>query len=73
MAKAELEVIYRRRDRLLRHARELARTGVHANHQSILSRLEDLEGFADARSRLEERAFRAQLDRLCAMAQGRTI
>jgi hypothetical protein len=37
------------------------------------SRLDGLEGFADARSRLEDRAFRAQLDRLCAMAQGRTI
>jgi hypothetical protein len=73
MTRAELEVIYRRRDQLLRHARELARTGGYANHQSILSQLEGLEGFADARSRLDERAFRVQLDRLCAIAQGRTI
>jgi hypothetical protein len=73
MAKAELEVIYKRRDRLMRYARDLARTGGYANHQTILFRLEGLEGFADARSRLEERAFRAQLDRLCALAQGRTI
>ena len=66
-------MIYRQRGKLLEHARKLARTGVHKDHQSILPHLEALEGFADTRIRLEDRAFRGQLDRLCALAQGRGI
>ena len=73
MTKASRQVIYRQRGKLLEHARKLARTGVHKDHQSILPHLEALEGFADTRIRLEERAFQAQLDRLCALAQGRGI
>ena len=66
MAKAELEATYRQRARLLEHARELARTGAHADHRSILPRLEALDGFSEARSRLEDRVFCAQLDGICA-------
>ncbi len=73
MTKASNQVIYRRRSRLLEHARKLARTGTHKDHRSIFLHLEALEGFADTRIRLEERAFQAQLDRLCALALGRGI
>ena len=73
MTKTRNQVIYRRRGKLLEHARKLARTGVHKDHRSILPHLEALEGFADTRIRLEDRAFRGQLDRLCALAQGRGI
>ena len=73
MTKAINQVIYRQRGKLLEHARKLARTGTHKDHRSILPQLEALEGFADTRIRLEERAFQAQLDRLCALAQGRGI
>ncbi len=59
---------YRQRSRLLQSARELARSGQHRDHTTILPLLEGLDGFADARLRLEERGVRAQLDRLCAAA-----
>jgi hypothetical protein len=57
----------------LNQARELARTGAHADHKSILPCLETHEGFAETRDKLEDRSFKAQLDRLCALAQGRGI
>jgi hypothetical protein len=65
--------LYAQRAKLLNQARELARTGAHADHKSILPCLETQEGFAEARSRLEDRTFQAQLDRLCALAQGRGL
>ncbi len=60
---------YRRRGRILEHARDLARSGAHADHTTIIPQLENLDDFPEARSRIEERAFRTQLDRLCAMAR----
>jgi hypothetical protein len=65
--------LYALRGRVLEQARKLARTGAHADHTTILPCLETVEGFADARAKLEDRSFRAQLDRLCALAQGRGI
>jgi hypothetical protein len=65
--------LYAQRCKLLEQARKLARTGAHTDHTSILTCLKALEGFADARIRLEDRTFKAQLDRLCALAQGRGI
>src|SRR5918993_1571166 len=56
--------------KLLNHARALARSGGHADHKSIIPHLEAVDGFAEVRSRIEERAFRAQLDRICALARG---
>ncbi len=73
MTKPNRNAIYRQRGKLLEHARKLARTGTYKDHQSILPQLEALDGFAGIRIRLEERAFQAQLDRLCALAQGRGI
>jgi hypothetical protein len=65
--------LYAQRGKLLEQARKLARTGAHADHTTILPCLESQEGFAEARGKLEERAFQGQLDRLCALAQGRGI
>jgi hypothetical protein len=65
--------LYAQRSKLLNQARELARTGAYADHKSILPCLESQEGFAEARSRLEDRAFKGQLDRLCALARGQAI
>ncbi len=65
--------LYAQRGKLLEQARKLARTGAHADHTTILPCLESQEGFAEARSRLEDRAFKGQLDRLCALARGQAI
>ncbi len=55
----------RQRARLLNCARELARTGRHPDHRSILAHLETVEGFAEAAKEIEP--IRFQLDRLCAV------
>ena len=60
---------YHKRGKVVELARRLARSGQHADHTSILPLLEPLEGFEAARIRLEDRAIRAQLDRLCTMAR----
>ena len=64
-----IDRLYRRRARLMTHARDLARSGVHADHTTIMPLLEGMEEFAAIRDRFEWRAIRAQLDRLCAMAR----
>jgi uncharacterized membrane protein len=65
--------LYTRRRKVLQLARNLARSGSHADHTSILPCMEMVEGFAETRAQLEDRSFKAQLDRLCALAQGRGI
>lgn len=60
---------YRRRKKVLDVARELARSGQYEDHKSIISHLETLENFEHVRDRLEDSAFRVQLDKLCAMAR----
>jgi hypothetical protein len=57
----------------MNHARDLARSGAHPDHKSILPHLEAMEGFSHVRSHFEDRTLRTQLDRLCALAQGRGI
>jgi hypothetical protein len=63
----------RLRGKLLRHARALARSGAHPDHTSIIPHLEALEGFSEVRSHVEDRSFRKQLDRVCALARGQAI
>ena len=58
---------HKQRARLLNRARELARTGRHSDHKSILVQLETVEGFAGAAEEIDP--IRLQLDRLCAMKQ----
>ncbi len=67
--KVSSDRVYRRRRQILDQARELARSGQHADHTTIIRELEAIAGFEVARIRLEDRAIRSQLDRLCAMAQ----
>jgi hypothetical protein len=43
-----------RRKRVLDAARDLARSGQHLNHQSIMAHLERMEGFAEAGERLRD-------------------
>jgi hypothetical protein len=64
-----LNRLYKQRERVVRRARELARSGQYANLAAIQPELEPMEGFAAARTRLDDRALRAQLDQLCAIAQ----
>jgi hypothetical protein len=56
-----------RRRQTLNHARDLARSGQHPDHKSIIAQLEATEGFAEVRGWLEGSAMRLQLDRLCAL------
>jgi hypothetical protein len=57
------------RTKVLKLARDMARSGQHANHVSILAELETVRGFVDAQPCFTNRVLTAQLDRLCAMAQ----
>jgi hypothetical protein len=70
--KLELRRLYRQRASVVRHAQDLARSGRYSDLAAILPELEPLEGFAAARERLEDRAMRAQFDRLCAMSRDAT-
>ena len=55
------------RTKVLRLARDLARSGQHQSHRSIVEEL-TVEAFAEAHRCLTNRAISAQLDRLCAVA-----
>jgi hypothetical protein len=59
----------RQRAKIMEIARDLARSGWHADHTTILQELEAMEGFSSAQIRIDTPAFRAQLDKLCAMAR----
>jgi len=61
--------ILKQRRLLLDYARELARSGRHVDHRSIVAELREVEGFALAQARFQEYAFLAQLDRMCRMAR----
>ena len=60
---------YKKRAKVLNHARDLARSGEYADHQTILPQLAALEDFEAVRSVFADRAICAQLDLLCARAQ----
>ena len=71
MAKIKSDVLYRKRGKVLNHARGLARSGEHADHQTIILHLVTLDDFAAVRSMFADRAICAQLDRLCTRARNR--
>src|SRR4051812_45307954 len=60
---------YEKRAKVLNHARDLARSGEHADHQTIIPHVAALEGFEAVRSVFEDRAICVQLDLLCATAR----
>ncbi len=61
--------VYHTRGIVLRQAQQLARSGLHDDHTSIVRELEGMDGFEAARVRLDDPAMQVQLDRLCAMAR----
>ena len=65
----KFHVLYRQRKKVLTYARNLARSGEHADHQTILPQLAALEDFEAVRSMFADRALCAQLDLLCAVAR----
>jgi len=69
MAKIKSDVLYRTRGKVLNHARALARSGEHADHQTIILHLAALEDFEAVRRVFADRAICAQLDLLCARAR----
>ena len=64
---------YNERHKVVQQAQRLARSGQHADHTTILPLLQPMAGFEVARVRLEDRAMRLQLDRLCAAARNPTV
>ena len=56
------------RTKLLSHARQLARSGQHPDHRSIIMQMELADGFGDAHRLLVRPGISAQLDKLCTMA-----
>jgi hypothetical protein len=66
---ADRQRAYAQRDRVVRYARILARSGRYADVLALLPDLVLLEGFTAARERLADRALRVQINRLCTMAQ----
>ncbi len=60
---------YNARHKVIAQAQRLARSGQHTDHTTIIPQLAHMEGFEAARARFEERAIRAQLDKLCVMAR----
>ena len=69
MATARYDVLCRRRRKVLNYARDLARSGEHADHESIIPHVAALEDLEAARRVFEDRAICAQLDKLCAIAR----
>jgi hypothetical protein len=67
--KIKSDVLYRLRGKVLNHARDLARSGEHADHQTIIPHLAASEDFEAVRSVFADRALCAQLDLLCARAR----
>ena len=61
--------IYAQRAKLLKRARDLARSGQHDSHITIAMQLHGEIDFPDAHRCLTDRTISSQLDRLCAMAQ----
>ena len=64
MTSKKSHVVYNQRRKVLNHARDLARSGEHADYQTILPQLAALEDFEAVRWVFEDRAICAQLDKL---------
>ena len=63
MTSKKSHVVYSQRRKVLNHARELARSGEHADHQTIIPHVAALDGFEAVRWVFEDRAICAQLDK----------
>jgi hypothetical protein len=65
--KPPTHIVTAQRKKLLDAARYLARSGCHTDHRSIFAQIETMDGFSDARDRLQ--VIRSQIDHLCALAK----
>ena len=61
------------RSEVLKLARKMARSGQFADFESVKEAMRKVDGFAQATEWIGQRSFRAQIDRLCAMARNPTI
>jgi len=59
----------RQRAKALNQARALARSGLHANHQSVVDALRGSDVLKDARRWFEDARFKTQLNQLCVHAR----
>ena len=59
----------RERAKALNQARALARSGLHANHQSVVDALRDSDAFEKARRWFEDARFKTQLNQICVHAR----
>jgi hypothetical protein len=57
--------------KMMNQARQLARSGQYADHAPILAQIEAEPGFEKVLRWIDERAFRAQVNRLCEIAQSK--
>ena len=57
--------------RVLRSARELARSGSYGRYHAIDAAIRHLDGYAQARRWFKDPEFRKQLDALCRTARSR--
>ena len=57
--------------RIMNQARTLARSGQNADHEPILEQIGAEPGFEKVLRWIDERAFRAQVNRLCEIAQSK--
>jgi hypothetical protein len=55
--------------RLMDRACDIARSGQHADHRSIVAQIQVDPNFARVRRWIESPSFLAQLDRLCGLAR----
>ena len=70
MAKRHANALHIQRTKVLEYARALTRSGKHSDHKSIITLLMAQDDATIVRRWLEDWAFCAQIDKLCAMARG---
>ena len=63
------DIRHRQRREILKLARALARSGQHSDYSSIETALRKVEGFDAAQRWFADWTFRAQLNKLCALAR----
>jgi hypothetical protein len=64
---------YNERHKVMKLAQQLARSGQHVDHTTIIPLLRSMEGFEAAAVWFEAPAMRLQLDRLCAASRDQNI
>jgi hypothetical protein len=63
--------VHKQRRTVLNRARTLAQSGSYTDFSGIVAAMRDVEGFDTAQRWFAEAAFRAQLNRLCELANAK--